>query len=131
MKTKKSHKKSVAMLLALCMCCGVVGSLAYFTDIVGNLDDPFNIKIAEKNIDIVPEDPTNPDPGHDPVEDDGDEIEWIWDQNNPILNNDELVEPGDKVDLSVTLKNGGPNAMDVRETFVLHSSVDMEDWATY
>lgn len=130
MKTANSRKKIIGLTAAVCAALMAVFSLAYFTDIVGNTDDPMHIGIAEKNIEIVPTDPT-PDPGHTPDPDDpGKEIEYIWSNNNPNTL-DKIVEPGDNAVLDYNIQNGGPGAMDVRETFVLHSSVPMSDWATY
>ncbi len=129
MNTTSSRKKIIGLTAALCVACMAVFSLAYFTDIVGNTDDPMHIGIAEKNIEIVPTDPT-PDPGHTPGDDPGDEIEYIWGNNNPDTIG-KLVEPGDHTVLDYNIENGGPGAMDVRETFVLHSSVDMSDWEQY
>ena len=130
MNSAKSRKKIIGLTAAVCAALMAVFSLAYFTDIVGNTDDPMHIGIAEKNIEIVPTDPTDPDPGHTPEEDPGDEIEYIWNNNNPETLN-KVVEPGDHATLDYNIENGGPGAMDVRETFVLHSSVPMSDWAQY
>lgn len=129
MNTAKSRKKIIGLTAAVCAALMAVFSFAYFSDIVGNTDDPMNIGIAEKNIEIVPTDPT-PDPGHTPEEDPGDEIEYIWNNNNPDTL-DKLVEPGDHATLDYNIENGGPGAMDVRETFILHSSVPMSDYTQY
>ena len=130
MNSVKSRKKIIGLTAAVCAALMAVFSLAYFTDIVGNTDDPMHIGIAEKNIEIVPSDPINPDPGHDPDPDPGKEIEYIWNNNNPDTLN-KLVEPGDHATLDYNIENGGPGAMDVRETFILHSSVPMSDWTQY
>ena len=130
MNSTKSRKKIIGLTAAVCAALMAVFSLAYFTDIVGNTDEPFDIAIAEKNIEIVPTDPINPDPGHTPNEDPGEEIEYIWSNNNPDTIG-KVVEPGDHATLDYNIENGGPGAMDVRETFVLHSSVPMSDWAQY
>lgn len=130
MNSTKSRKKIIGLTAAVCAAIMAVFSLAYFTDIVGNTDEPFDIAIAEKNIEIVPTDPINPDPGHTPDEDPGKEIEYIWSNNNPDTIG-KVVEPGDHATLDYNIENGGPGAMDVRETFVLHSSVPMSDWAQY
>lgn len=129
MKSTKSRKKIIGLTAAVCAAIMAVFSLAYFTDIVGNSENPFDIAIAEKNLEVVPTDPT-PDPGHTPEEDPGDEIEYIWNNNNPETLSED-VEPGDHATLDYNIANGGPGAMDVRETFVLHSSVPMSDWAQY
>lgn len=130
MNNTKSRKKIIGLTAAVCAALMAVFSFAYFTDIVGNTDEPFDIAIAEKNLEIVPTDPINPDPGHTPEEDPGDEIEYIWNNNNPETLKD-VVEPGDHATLDYNIENGGPGAMDVRETFVLHSSVPMSDYEQY
>lgn len=127
--TKKNNRKIIGVMVALSLACATVFSLAFFTDLESNLADPMKIGIAEKNLEIVPTDPT-PDPGHTPDEDPSTEIEYIWTNNNPETI-DKPIEPGDIVDLDYTIENGGPGAMDVRETFVLHSTVALSDRDMY
>ena len=55
MNSAKSRKKIIGLTATVCAALIAVFSLAYFTDIVGNTDDPMNIGIAEKNIEIVQE----------------------------------------------------------------------------
>lgn len=117
----KSRNKLSAMLAVAGACVLVVGVFAYFTDYVTTKDDPFNITIAEKGIEIDPVTPPEVEPDPD---DPGKTIEYIWDYNNPdTLGDGAIVAPGDMADLSYELENKSAIAIDVRETIVLTSSV--------
>lgn len=116
-------------LLALALVAAfAVGTLAYFTDrvttsaTVTTVVDGVNIT-PQPDPDVVPDDPTNPDPGGftDPTPDDPtDDLTNWWAYINPTAQVN--FNPGDKLVLGYNLANSGTLAVDVRETFVITSS---------
>lgn len=127
---KNSVSRSYLLLLAAIVITLLVGSFAYFTDRVA---ERATITTPEKGVDIVvekpdevePDDPTkDPDEYEDPTpEDPEDDLNnwWAWLNSRAIVN----FNPGDKMILSYKLVNAGDLAVDIRETFVVESSVPL------
>lgn len=110
--TKKKLTAFIAVVTVLTM---MIGVMAYFTD---RVDASANAKTAAAD-DIIK---VTPDPEDKP--EGGDEktiLEAEWNENNP----DKIVEPGDEVNLSFDLKNIGDSKIDVKQTIILSSSIDM------
>lgn len=112
-------KKKISLILAVvCVCALVVGSFAYFTDRYEASADAKTASI--KDIIQVTPDPDDKDPDKNP----DDKLEHVWEENNKD-DKDPFVEPGDDKDLSFDLVNIGKGAIDVKETFILTSSVPL------
>lgn len=107
-----SNKKTL-LLFGLALMLGVVSMFAYFTDRVAT---NATVTVAEKSADLT----TDPDdPNHT------DDLSGKWAEvNAEALAN---YNPGDKVDLGFALQNSGSQALDVRETFFITSSVDLTE----
>lgn len=124
----KNFKNKANLLLALLLVATMaVGSLAYFTDRVQH-NASYETADASKIIDVTtepgvdPDDPSKPDP--DPDYDPEEGLKNQWESNNPDAFDDPFV-PGDKADLGYQLTNLG-DPIDVRQTFILTSTVDMD-----
>jgi len=118
----KRRKRISALLMVAVALVMTIGTLAYFTDHVSNLDAPFQVAADEESIDIRPSDPeVTPEDPDNPSE----EIEHIWEVKNPDVT-DKPIAPGDHADLSYVLNNDGNSAIDVRQTIVLTSTEAMD-----
>lgn len=107
-----SNKKAL-ILLGLALMLGIVSMFAYFTDRVAT---DATITVAENSAEITT-DPTDPEYK--------DDLSGKW----AAVNEEALANynPGDKVDLGFALQNSGSQALDVRETFFITSSVDLTE----
>lgn len=107
-----SNKKSL-ILFGLAAMLAVVSMFAYFTD---RVTTNATVTVAEKSADITinPTDPNYPD-----------DLSGKW----AAVNAEALANynPGDKVDLGFALQNSGSQALDIRETFFITSSVDLTE----
>ena len=124
------HKLTAILAVVALLVC-VVGTLAYYTDRVeGNA----SINTVKNGVDIEPnpdptvepDDPTKPDPEDykDPTPNDPtDDLTnwWIYLNSRAMAN----FNPGDKMTLNYILSNVGDLAVDVRETFIVTSSVPL------
>lgn len=125
---KFKNKLSLVLALALVFTL-MVGTLAFFTDRVTERATVSTLGDGAINVDpdpiVDPDDPDTP-PFVDPTPDDpSDDITNLWAHlNSGAIAN---FNPGDKMDLSFVLKNKGKLAVDVRETFVLTSSVQLSE----
>ena len=107
-----SNKKAL-ILFGLALMLGVASMFAYFTD---RVTTNATITVSEKSADITT-DPADPDHV--------DDLSGKWAEvNAEALAN---YNPGDKVDLGFALQNSGSQALDVRETFYITSSVDLTE----
>lgn len=122
----KNTRKRLSKVLALgCVAALMISSLAYFTDHVSNKGDELEIASNSGTIIIEPTDPDNIVPDDEIPEDEfGKELEYIWTNKN---SDKDLKAPGDYVDLTYELNNESNMAIDVRETFVIRSSVAFEN----
>lgn len=93
----------------------LVGTFAYFTD---RAETNTELKTADASELIK----VTPDGTEEGSEDPGSTLEDLWKANNP----DEIIEPGDEVDLSYELTNIGDSDIDVKETFILTSTVALD-----
>lgn len=100
---------SIALALIL-----VVGTFAFFTD---RVEGSATVSTAA-GINIT----TDPD---DPIYEDELEGKWAAINAGPFT----IFNPGDQADLSFILANEGELAVDVRETFIVTSSVALKDGA--
>lgn len=107
-----SKKKTTWLLAITSIVVLLIGALAYFTDRV-ETDASITTADASEIIKVTP------DGTEDGSEDPGASLEDLWRQNNP----DEIIHPGDEVDLGYDLSNIGSADIDVKETFILSSSV--------
>lgn len=115
--TSSGKKKKALAAGALAGMIAIGGTFAFFTDRVAT---DAKLSTSETAVDIVT-DPDDPNPEH------RDDLTAKWgDVNATALAN---YNPGDKIDLSYELSNEGELAVDVRETFIITSSVDMKDGA--
>ena len=128
---KFKKQLTIILVFALILTCAV-GSLAYFTDrvqakaSVTTMDAGIVIDPDPNPEHVIPDDPSKPPYEEDPDDDDiTDDITDLW----VYLNSKALANynPGDRMDLSYILKNEGKLAIDVRETFIITSSVAMTD----
>ena len=130
--------KPTLLIASLALLFFLVGSLAYFTD---REETGGSLSTVKKGVDIQPEpdpsaepdDPDNPNkPGgdkdpkdyEDPTPNDpSDDLEnwWMYLNSRATVN----FNPGDKMTLSYILANQGDLAVDVRETFIITSSVPL------
>lgn len=128
MMKKLSVRKANGLLALALAIVLLVGSLAYFTD---RVTTTATITTASNSVDItplpdpdvVPDDPTNPNPGGftDPTPTDPtDDLTKWWSYINPTAQIN--FNPGDKLVLDYILANQGSLAVDIRETFVITSS---------
>lgn len=126
---RMSKKTLSGILVAALAVTMAVGTLAYFSD---RATTSATMKTVTNGIEVTPDAggaTTYPDPDSgDPVgPTDPDYLTAKWASiNATALAN---YNPGDKIDLSYTLKNTGDLAIDVRERFVVTSSVAMTDSA--
>lgn len=133
MRNMNVSKLNRILVLAL-VCVFLVGSFAYFTD---RVETDATIKTVVNGVDIVPDvpkdvvpdDPTkDPDDYEDPTPTDPtDDLTqwWAW-LNARAMGN---FNPGDKLTLDYVLRNAGSLAVDVRETFIVTSTVPLKDGA--
>lgn len=92
-----------------------IGTFAYFTD---RAQTDTSLKTADAS-EIIK---VTPDGTEEGSEDPGSTLEDLWKENNP----DEIIEPGDEVDLRYELTNIGDSDIDVKETFILTSTVNLD-----
>jgi len=133
-----SMNKATAILAVFLVLCLMIGSLAFFTDRISTtanmstVDNALDI-IPEKDPTVDPDDPTNPNkPGgnvdpddyEDPTPNDPDDdlTNWWAYLNSKAMKN---FNPGDKMTLNFKMSNKGNLGVDMRETFVITSNVDM------
>jgi len=107
-----SNKKAL-ILFGTALMLGIASMFAYFTD---RVTTDATITVAEQSADITT-DPSDPDYEND--------LSGKW----AAVNAEALANynPGDKVDLGFTLKNSGSQALDVRETFFITSSEELNE----
>lgn len=113
---KLSRKKTTGLLAGALAVSAMAGTFAFFTDYVS---EQATIKTYDETGVDIETDPNDPNPDY------RDDLTAKWTGvNADVLAN---FNPGDKVDLSYTLANVGELAVDVRETFIVTSSVDMKE----
>lgn len=124
------HRANTLITLALAFVL-LVGTMAFFVD-RATTDATITTVVNGVDItplpdpDVVPDDPTNPDPDDftDPTPNDPtDDLTNWWSYINPTAQVN--FNPGDKLVLDYILANSGELAVDVRETFVITSSVPL------
>lgn len=131
MKMKNTISKLNALLALTLILVLLVGSLAYFTDRVTG--DATATTMDKTSLDIVPEPDPDADPD-DPTKKPEDYVDPTPDNPDDDLTNWWLYlntrakvnfNPGDKMDLSYILVNKGKLAVDVRETFIITTSLPL------
>ena len=118
---KNIRKKLVVFLSVACCFAAIGAATAFFSDYDTNIDNPLAVQ-ADKDAIII--EPTDPGVTPENPDDPGKEIEHIWDIKNNA--DPDEIAPGDSKDLSYTLNNKGNSAIDVRETFVLTSTEELD-----
>ena len=108
-----SKKSLFACGMALLVC--IAAAFAYFTD---REEATATVSAGtDKAVDVTT-DPTDPtDPGSTPEYENNLSLKWATENAEALAN----YNPGDKIDLSFTLKNTGIEPVDVRETFFITS----------
>lgn len=110
-----SKKKLTWLITITGILVMLIGTFAYFTD---RVDSDASVKTADAS-EIIK---VTPDGTEEGSEDPGSSLEDVWKEKNP----NELIKPGDDVDLSYELTNIGDSDIDVKETIILSSSVPLD-----
>ena len=127
-----SLNKATGILAIALVLCLMIGSLAYFADRVeskasmSTVDNAIDI-IPEKDPDVIPDDPDkDPDDYVDPTPNDPDDDlnNWWAYVNSVAIQN---FNPADKMTLNFKMVNKGTLPVKMRETFVITSTVDMDE----
>lgn len=112
-------RKRLTLVLVLCLAVTlVVGSFAFFTDRL-----TANTTATAGNINLVWEDTSLATGSNNEFA-----INKVWD-NEALVSDGNIINPGDYFDLSYTLTNTGSKSIDVRQQLVLVSSEPMTDAA--
>lgn len=112
---KMNKNKLTAVIAVATVLTLTISAFAFFTDRVETKASATTAK-ASDIIKVTPDPDDHPDGGDEKTI-----LETVWDNKNP----DKVVEPGDQLDLDYKLKNIGSSDIDVKETIILTSSVDL------